>query len=64
MDRCFEFKEPKLTAIPKVKLLMKDHKEPGDDGVLKTRPMFMACRSPNGELSEYLAYIIDAAGSQ
>ena len=61
MERCFEAKELKTTAIPRVKLLMKDHKEPGTDGVLKTRPVCTACRSPNGELSEYLADILDAA---
>ena len=60
MERCFEAKELRTTAIPKMKLLLKDHKEKGKDGILKTRPVCTACRSPNGELSEYLADIIDA----
>ena len=40
---------------------MKDHKKRGEDGLFPTRPVCGANRSPNGELSEWISDIIDAA---
>ena len=55
MERCFEAKVLKMTVIPKVKQLLKDHKEPEADGILKTRSVCTACIHQNGRLSEDFA---------
>ena len=61
MERCWEAKELASSSVPTVQLLSKDHKPVGSNGVPKTRPTCLASRSPNGELSEWLSDIVEAA---
>ena len=59
-ERTRKVKELKSTIIPILSLLIKDHKECKDGDDPKTRPVCHCSRSVNGELSESLAYIIEA----
>ena len=54
-------KELISTAIPILTLLAKDHKPTNEQGDPKTRPVCGACKSVNGELSEWVSMILDSA---
>ena len=61
MERTWKAKELKSSCIPNQRLLAKDHKPVDGEGRPKTRPVCAAARSPNGELSEFIADIVEAA---
>ena len=61
MERAWAAKELESSSIPGLSILVKDHKKRGADGLFPTRPVCGANRSPNGELSEWISDIIDAA---
>ena len=60
-NRVWRAKELKSTVLPVNSLLVKDHKELMPEGLPKTRPVCGACRSINGELSEWITEILGAA---
>ena len=59
-DRVREAKELRATIIPIVSLLIKDHKEPDEQGRPKSRPVCGASSSINGELSEWISDILES----
>ena len=63
MDRVWAAKESKSTTIPVLSLLLKDHKGPDKNGNPSSRPVCGASSSMNGELSEWLADILDAVAA-
>ena len=60
MGRVWEAKELQSSSIPVNSYTPKDHKPVGPNGLPKTRPLCGAHRSMNGELSEWLADIMEA----
>ena len=62
--RVWNAKELESTVIPIVSLLVKDHKNPKQNGDPATRPVCGASRSINGEMSESVSDILDAAGNR
>ena len=61
IGRVWEAKKIKSTSIPVNTFTPKDHKPCGPDGLPKTRPLCGAHRTMNGEISEWLADILEAA---
>ena len=61
MRRAWRAKEAKATILPLLHLLVKDHKEVGEGQNPKTRPVCGAATGINGELSEWIADIVEAA---
>ena len=61
MARAWDAKELQATSIPINSYTPKDHKPVEPDGLPKTRPLCGAHRTMNGELSEYLAKIVESA---
>ena len=54
----------KSTTLPILSLLLKDHKKLEENGDPKSRPVCGASASMNGELSEWLADIIDVTSAE
>ena len=54
-------RELQATTIPWSSLLAKDHKPLEDNGDPKTRIVYGAIKSPNGEMSEHLSEVIEGA---
>merc|ERR1712112_324577 len=61
MERAWEAKELDSSTVPVVKFLAKDHKAAETNGDPKTRPVCCCSTSINGEMSEYVSDLLEAA---
>merc|ERR1711954_282286 len=61
MERAWEAKELDSSTVPVVIFLARDHKAAETNGDPKTRPVCCCSTSINGEMSEYVSHLLEAA---